>query len=102
MEFNEAFVNYAGEYSQIQIDFLNSIDFLPMLEQFDQIEDIRRELEDIYDYGHKRDKIPPELHGCALNLMDDYEFGRYLEERYPEYILREEMKVWYEIRKRRG
>jgi len=34
--------------------------------------------------------------------MDDYEFGRYLEERYPEYVLREEMKVWYEIRKRRG
>ena len=102
MGFKEAFLNYAGENSKIQIDFLDSIDFLPYLADYELISEIRDELEDRYDYGYMRDKIPPELHNCSLNLMDDYEFGRYLEDRYPDYSLREQQKIWYEIRKRRG
>lgn len=87
-------------FGQIQLDFLDSIDFLPMMKDKINIEDIMSDIEDKYDYGYMRDKLPLELNGCAFNYIDTYEFGLYLADRYPEWKIEECNKVWYELRKK--
>lgn len=85
----------------IQLDFLDSIDFLPMMKEGVDILDIMHDIEDKYDYGYMRDKLPSELQGCAFNCLDEYDFKLYLEDRYPEWYAREHMKTWYELEKRK-
>ena len=99
--FREYFTRTWGERGQIQIDFLDTIDFSPYLVNGVRLDKIREEIEDKYDYGFMRDKIPPELHQCAFNCIDDYEFGWYLEDRYPEIRVDEQVEAWYEIRLKR-
>ena len=97
MSFRERFIKYAGSKGQIQLDFLDSLDFLPYLENHMTLKDLRDEIEDLYDYGFKRDLLPKELKGCAFNLMDDSELAEYLEDRYPNIRVRERVETWYEI-----
>ena len=100
-DFRKRFIqHWKGHNPEIQLEFLDSIDFEPFLADYDNVKDIMNEIQDIYDYGYKRDKIPSELHNCIFNLMDEYDFGCYLEDRYPDYELTERNIVWYEMRKR--
>lgn len=98
--FRRYFIAHNKDAGIVQLEFLDSIDFTPMLENHAKLNDIIRDIEDVYDYGFKRDKIPPELHGCAFNLMDECEFSFYLQERYPDWSVEEKMKTWYELVKR--
>ena len=100
MSFRERFIIYYSDQGQIQIDFLDSINFLPLLDNGKNLNDIIGDIEDKYDYGHMRDKIPKELKGRAFYYMDDYEFGLYLQERYPEWQIVEHVDTWYEVRRK--
>lgn len=97
MSFRERFIKYNGTDGQIQLDFLDSIDLFSFLDNHMTLRELRNEIEDIYDYGFKRDQLPEELHGCAFNLMDDSELAEYLEERYPNIRIRECVETWYEV-----
>lgn len=99
--FREYFTKAWGHDGEVQINFLDTIDFFPFFTNGKDLDEIRRDIEDEYDYGHKRDKMPPELHQCAFNFMDDFELGWYLEERYPDIKVEECVKTWYEIRLKR-
>jgi hypothetical protein len=95
--FRRYFLAHNKEDGKVQLDFLDSIDFTPILKDRTALLDIMRDVEDVYDYGYKRDKIPPELHGCAFNIMDEYDFGQYLKERYPEWNVVEQVRTWHEL-----
>lgn len=99
MTFRDCIIKYYS-CGQVQLDFLDTIDFLPMMKEGIDIEDIMRDIEDKYDYGYMRDKLPLELKGCAFNCLDAYDFKLYLEDRYPEWYAREHTKTWYILEKR--
>lgn len=98
--FREYFIKYYKQAGQIQLDFLDSIDFLPYLENQKKLSEVMHDIEDKYDYGSFLSKIPAELQGCVFNLMDEYEFGLYLQDRYPNWEIVEYTDTWYEVRKK--
>ena len=101
--FKERYIRYMGEEGQRQIDFLDSVDLLPFFKNCGKgvkLREIVRDIEDIYDYGPMRDKIPPELNGCIFECMSEEEFADYLKERYPDKFninYRTIYDEWYEI-----
>ena len=101
--FKEWYIGYMGEEGRQQIDFLDSIDLLPFFKNCGKgvkLRDIIRDIEDMYDYGPFKDKIPPELEGYFFCNMCEEEFADYLKERYPDKFdirYRTIYDEWYEI-----
>lgn len=67
---------------QINKEFLDTIDFIPFLKQYDRLGEMMIAIEQKY---HKVN-MPAELQGEIFNYYTDDEFKDYLKERYAEYV----------------
>lgn len=67
---------------QINKEFLDTIDFVPFLKQYDRLGEMMIAIEQKY----RKVNMPAELQGEIFNYYTDDEFKDYLKERYSEYI----------------
>lgn len=102
MSFREIYLSINPEGHQAQLDFLDTIDFLPYLKNGIRMDDLMRDIEDKYDYGPFKDKLPQELLEQAFCWMDQEDVANYLAERYNEYTpqYHEQWDSWYTLHKK--
>ena len=67
---------------QINKEFLDTIDFIPFLKQYDRLEEMMIAIEQKY----RNINMPAELEGEIFNYYTDEEFKDYLEKRYAKYV----------------
>ena len=64
-----------------QYEILDTYDFIPYLELYDDIDDLMYN----FEYECEIDALPPEFQNCVFNFISREEFVDYLRERYPNY-----------------
>ena len=67
---------------QINKEFLDTIDFIPFLKQYNRLEKMMIAVEEKYHNVN----MPAELDGELFNYYDEYDFKEYLKERYKNNI----------------
>ena len=70
------------KYFQINKEFLDTIDFIPFLKQYDKLGEMMIAIEQEY----RNTNMPAELQGEIFNYYTENEFKDYLEKRYSEYV----------------
>lgn len=73
---------YIDKEFQINKNFLNTIDFIPFLKQYDRLGEMMIAIEQKYHEVN----MPAELQGEIFNYYTDDEFKDYLKERYTKYV----------------
>lgn len=99
-DFRNRYLEYTGIMGCIQLEFLDSIDFLPLLKNNSKVYDVMRDVRDKYDYGPLRHKIPEEFDSDSFHDMDEEEFANYISDRYGDQFIVScctSYSEWYEV-----
>ena len=81
MDYRYCIVDFTKQF-QINKEFLDTIDFIPFLKQYDRLEEMMIAIEQKY----RNINMPAELEGEIFNYYTDEEFKDYLEKRYAKYV----------------
>ena len=84
-----------NKLDKINRGFLDTIDFKPYLDKYEEIHELREAFENDYDNSNQ---LPEELQGCVLDTLDTYDFIEYLKTRYNLNIREETITHYYIIK----